>query len=189
MPAPSRRDVFFSVIMLTLVCPFMYIYTWASVHTTSIFKTSTEVLSIVLHTSSRNTQPCLVCRLKGNTLFSLTCKVKNGEILYALSLTTSRPPPPPHLPVFLGFFWRGIRLCTNFTATAASAGRPPKFVVNQSSRGIDLALLRLDLLEVKCSSLVKYQVPRTHRTQIGSVVPTRKERMHTYCVTLDSSSN
>ena len=33
-----------------------------------IFKTGTEVLSIVLHTSSRNTQPCLVCRLKGKTL-------------------------------------------------------------------------------------------------------------------------
>ena len=67
MPAPSRRDVSFSGTMLTLVCPFMYIYTWASILTTSIFKTSTEVLSIVLHTS-RNTQPCLVCRLKGKTL-------------------------------------------------------------------------------------------------------------------------
>ena len=37
-----------------------------------------------------------------------------------------------------------------------------KTVVIQSSPGIDLALLRLDLLEVKCSSLVKkYQGPRT----------------------------
>ena len=45
----------------------------------------------------------------------------------------------------------------------ASTGRPPKIVlVTQSSRGIDLALLRLDLLEVKYSSLVKkYQGPRT----------------------------
>ena len=38
-------------------------------------------------------------------------------------------PPPPHLPVFSELFWRGIPLCTNFTATAASAGRPPKFVL------------------------------------------------------------
>ena len=150
MPAPSRRDVFFSGTMLTLVCPFTCIYTWASIYTTSILKTSTEVLSIVLHTS-RNTQS--VCRLKGKTLL-LTCKVKNGQILYALSLTTPRPPAPSHLPVFSGLFLQGILLCTNFTATAASAGRPPKFVlVTQSSRGIDLALLRLDLLEVKCSSL------------------------------------
>ena len=67
MPAPSRRDVFFSGTMLTLVCPFMYIYKWASIHT-SIFKTSTEGLPIVLHISSRNTQPCLVYRLKGKTL-------------------------------------------------------------------------------------------------------------------------
>ena len=59
MPAPSRRNVFFSGTMLTLVYRFMYIYTWASIHTTSIFKTSTEVLSIVLHTC-RNTQSCLV---------------------------------------------------------------------------------------------------------------------------------
>ena len=43
-------------------------YTWDFIHTTSIFKTSTEVLSIVLHTSSRNTQSCLVCCLKGKTL-------------------------------------------------------------------------------------------------------------------------
>ena len=68
MPAPSRRNVFFSGTMLSLVCPFMYIYTRASIHTTSIFKTSTEVLSIVLHTSSRNTQSCLVRCLKGKTL-------------------------------------------------------------------------------------------------------------------------
>ena len=68
MPAPSRRNVFFSGTMLTLVCPFMYIYAWASIHTTSIFKTSTEVLSIVLDTPSRNTQSCRVCRLKGKTL-------------------------------------------------------------------------------------------------------------------------
>ena len=54
-------------------------------------------------------------------------------------------------------------LKVDFMFTAASAGRPPKFVlVTQSSRGIDLALLRLDLLEGKCSSLVKkYQGPRT----------------------------
>ena len=32
------------------------------------FKTGTEVLSIVLHTSSSNTRSCLVCRLKGKTL-------------------------------------------------------------------------------------------------------------------------
>ena len=54
--------------MLTLVCRIRYIYTWAFIDTTSTFKTSTEVLSIVLHTSSRNTQLCLVCRLKGKTL-------------------------------------------------------------------------------------------------------------------------
>ena len=46
----------------------MYIYTWASIDATSIFKTSTEELSIVLHTSSSNMQSCLVCRLKGKTL-------------------------------------------------------------------------------------------------------------------------
>ena len=68
MPAPSRRNVFFSGTMLNLVCRFMHIYTWASIHTTSIFKTNTEVLSIALHTCSRNTQSCLVCRLKGKTL-------------------------------------------------------------------------------------------------------------------------
>ena len=45
-----------------------YIYTWASTDTTSIFMTSTEVLSIVVHTSSSNMQSCLVCRLKGKTL-------------------------------------------------------------------------------------------------------------------------
>ena len=68
MPAPSRRDVSFSGTMLTLVCPFMYIYTWASILTTSIFKTSTEGLSIVLHTSSSKTRSCLECRLKGKTV-------------------------------------------------------------------------------------------------------------------------
>ena len=36
-----------------------------------IFKTGTEVLSIVLHTSSSNTRSCLVCRLKGKTLLLL----------------------------------------------------------------------------------------------------------------------
>ena len=165
MPAPSRRNVFFSGTMLTLVCPSMYIYTWASIPTTSIFKTSTstEVLSIVLHTSSRNTQPCLVCRFKGKTILLPYCKVKNGKILCVLSLTTPRPQLPPHLPVSSGLFWRGIRSCTNFAATAASAGRPPRFVlITQSSRGSDLALLRLELLDVKSSSLVKkYQGPRT----------------------------
>ena len=68
MPAPCRRNLFFSGTMLTLLCPLMYIYTWVYINTTSIFKTSTEVLSIVLHTSSRNTQACLVFRLKGKTL-------------------------------------------------------------------------------------------------------------------------
>ena len=33
-----------------------------------IFKTGTEVLSIVLHTSSSNTRSCFECRLKGKTL-------------------------------------------------------------------------------------------------------------------------
>ena len=33
-----------------------------------IFKTGTEVLSIVLHHCSSNTRSCLVCRLKGKTL-------------------------------------------------------------------------------------------------------------------------
>ena len=87
MPAPSRRNVFFSGTMLTLVYPFMYIYTWASIHTASIFKTSTEVLSIVLHTS-RNTQSCLVCRLKGKTLL-LPCRVKNGQINYQRYITAA----------------------------------------------------------------------------------------------------
>ena len=74
--------------MLTLVCPFMYIYTWASIHTTSIFKTSTEVLSVVLHTCCRNTQSCLVCRLKGKTLL-LPCRVKNGQINYQRYITAA----------------------------------------------------------------------------------------------------
>ena len=113
MPAPSRRKVFFSGTMLTLACPFMFIYTWASIHTTSIFKTRTEVLSIVVHTSFRKTQSCLVCPLKARHSFSLTCKVKSGQILFAVSLTTSRSSAPPHLPVFSGLFWRGIPLCTN----------------------------------------------------------------------------
>ena len=35
------------------------------------FKTGTEVLSIVLHTSSSNTRSCLVCRSKGKTILLL----------------------------------------------------------------------------------------------------------------------
>ena len=181
MPAPSRRDVFFSGTMLTLVCPFIYIYTWASIHTTIIFKTGTEVLSIVLHTSSRNTQPCLVCCLKGKTSFFLTCKVKNGQIWHALSLTTLRPPPTPHLLVFSGIFWRGIPLCTNFTATAASTGRPPKFVlVTQSSRGIDLALFErseflIDASQKKslrvCSTNLGFSVGSANRIRPKHGIP------------------
>ena len=85
---------------------------------TNILKTSTEMLSIVLHTSSRNTQSCLVCYLKGKTLLLLSCKLKNDQILYALSLTIPLPPAPPHLPVFSWLFLSGIHLCTNFTATS-----------------------------------------------------------------------
>ena len=103
MPAPSRRNVLFSGTMLTLVCPFMYIYTWASIHTTSIFKTSTEVLSIVLHTSSRNTQPCIVCRLKGKTL--LLPYVQGEERPNIVSPVAHHPaaPAPPAFTRF-GFF-------------------------------------------------------------------------------------
>ena len=76
--------------MLTLVCRLMYIYTWASIHITSIFKTSTEVLSIVLHTCSSNTQSRLVCRLKGKTLLlPFTCRVKNGQIIYERYITAA----------------------------------------------------------------------------------------------------
>ena len=55
-----------------------------------IFKTGTEVLSIVLHTSSSNTRSCLVCRLKGKTLLLPTCTVKNGQVNCERHITTRR---------------------------------------------------------------------------------------------------
>ena len=72
MPAPSRRNVLLRhhahPCLPFNIHQWPYIYTWASIDTTSIFNTSTEVLSIVLHTSSSNMQSCLVCRLKGKAL-------------------------------------------------------------------------------------------------------------------------
>ena len=99
-------------------------------------------------------------QIRGTDVIEISGVVERPNIVRPVA---HHPAPPPHLPVFSGLFWREIPLCTNFTATAASRGRPPKLVlVTQSSRGIGLALLRLDLLEVKCSSLVKkYQGPRT----------------------------
>ena len=92
MPAPSRRNVFFSGAMLTLVCPFIYIYTWASIHTTSMLTTSTEVLSIVLHTCFRDTQLCLVCRLKGKTLLLPPHKKREDAHILCCLLYTSPSP-------------------------------------------------------------------------------------------------
>ena len=73
-------------------------------------------------------------------------------------------PAVPDSPVFARFFWAFLAGNTHvykFHGDRSLRRPTAKFVlVTQSSRGIDLALLRLDLLEVKCSSLVKkYQGP------------------------------
>ena len=116
-----------------------------------------------------------VLEIRSNILYSIGYSVGNSthvefsknlsNILYAIEYSYG---PTEVSTIYLTFsiaylIYSTSHLCTNFTATAAFAGRPPKFVlVTQSSRGIDVALLRLDLLDVKCSSLVnKYQGPRT----------------------------
>ena len=71
-------------------------------HTTNFFKTSTEVLSIVLHTSSRNTQSCLVCRLKGKTL--LLPYLKGEERPNVVRAVAHHPAALAH-PAFARFFW------------------------------------------------------------------------------------
>ena len=77
-------------------------YTWASIHTAIIFKTSTEVLYIVLHTSSRNTQSCLVCRLKGKALL-LPYLYGEERPNIVLVRPVAHHPAAPVCPFFLGF--------------------------------------------------------------------------------------
>jgi len=69
MPAPSRRNVLLRHHAAPCL-PFNvgHLYMGLYRYYKGIFKTGTEVLSIVLHTSSSNTRSCLVCRLKGKTL-------------------------------------------------------------------------------------------------------------------------
>ena len=69
MPAPSRRNV--PLRHLAAPClPFNigHLYMGLYRYYKDIFKTGTEVLSIVLLTCSSNARSCLVCRLKGKTL-------------------------------------------------------------------------------------------------------------------------
>ena len=44
MPAPSRRNAFFSGAMLTLVYPFMCIYIWASIHTITGVRSNQDLI-------------------------------------------------------------------------------------------------------------------------------------------------
>ena len=72
MPAPSRRNVLLR--HHAAPCrPFNvgHLYMGLCRYYKCIFKTGTEVLSIVLHTCSSNTRSCLECRLKGETLLLL----------------------------------------------------------------------------------------------------------------------
>ena len=133
MPAPSRRNVSFSGSMLTSLCPFMYIYTWASIYTTSIFKTGTEVLSIVLHTCSSNTRSCLECRLKGKTLLlpphkkredaHILCdaRLKSQLTIRCCCSTTFISPPVPECAAGLSAFLSlCLALCVCVRVTRAS---------------------------------------------------------------------
>ena len=69
MPAPSRRNVLLRHHAAPCL-PFNvgHLYMGLYRYYKGIFKTGTEVLSIVLHTSSSKTRSCLECRLKGKTL-------------------------------------------------------------------------------------------------------------------------
>ena len=93
MPAPSRRNVLLRYHAHPCLTFNVHLwpcnYTWASIDTTSIFKTCTEVLYIVLHTSSSNMQSWLVCRLKGKTPFSPTRRVKNRQLNYERYITAA----------------------------------------------------------------------------------------------------
>ena len=69
MPAPFRRKVLLRHHAASCL-PFNvgYLYKGLYRYYKGIFKTGTEVLSIVLHTCSSNARSCLECRLKGKTL-------------------------------------------------------------------------------------------------------------------------
>ena len=86
MPAPSRRNVLLRHHAHPCL-PFHVGHLYMGLYRYYIFKTGTEVLSIVLHTSSSNTRSCLVCRLKGKTLLLPPHKKReDAHILYEARL-------------------------------------------------------------------------------------------------------
>ena len=90
MPAPSinRRNVFRQHAAPGLPFNVGHLYMGLYRYYKGIFKTGTEVLSIVLHTCSSNTRSCLECRSKGKTLL-LPPHKKREDAPYYVTLDSS----------------------------------------------------------------------------------------------------